>query len=619
MKTKHIEEIVTGYLAKKNTQYALLINGKWGSGKTFFWKNRLNRIVDNAELKTMYISLNGINHIEKLEQQLFIQLLPKLGQSQNDIVKNLTTVSKNLANAASNFFFKSDLTDIAKGTSIKAFNFKNYCICLDDLERCKIPIDELFGYLSDFVEHKQLKCIILADEPKVKDHEINAKLLNGYDAIKEKIIGRILNYEPELEVVIPELIKRYNTHKIIFEFLKSYEDFIVLFFKEQKVENLRIVNFYLETLATILPQLKGIDDDFVQESILFTAIISIEFKMGKLTSKDAKNFMGLEEIDGGWYSRITSSNLTEKNKETDKPRKKSYAERFYLQYLDNRVGQYHFYPSLYHYVLSGFYSSTNFEAELKNREPEVIPDYIQSFRLLLNYKFRELSDENFAKLVKEVYKNAKEGIYWMYDYKQIANFYIFFSQNNLIKTSISDVQKTLIKGLQISAKRKDIHQYTYDNLRHFENENPDTQFILEEIFRLHRKIQDELDNEFSKNALSLLKEGGKLEIAKFFQEHRFKKELLPFINSSDFIEILIEASNEIVFLVCEIFRERYSYNNPGEFMAGDLDFLNEVAILLKNHLESTKKMGVIRKHNFENLLEVLESSISKINKTIKIS
>lgn len=618
MRTEHLEKITAEYFKKKNTQYALLINGKWGSGKTFFWKNRLNTIVDKAGLKTMYVSLNGINTIDKLEQQLFIQLLPKLGQNQSDIVKNLTTVSKNLANAASKFFFKSDLTDIAKGTSVKAFNFNKYCICLDDLERCKIPIDELFGYLSEFVEHKQLKCIILADEPKVKEHEINAKLLNGYDAIKEKIIGRILNYEPELEVVIPELIKGFANQKPIFKFLKSNEAFIVSFFEEQKVENLRIVNFYLETLATIFPQLKGIDDVFVEESILFTAIISIEFKKGKLTSKDAKNFMGLKEIDAGWYSRITSSNLTLKEKDATEPAKKSYAEQFYLQYLSNRIDQYHFYPSLYHYILSGFYSGQVFKAELKTREPEVIPEHIKSFRSLLDYKFRELSDENFNKLVKEVYDNAKNGIYWIYDYKQIANFYLFFSQKNLIKISIPEIQKTLLKGLNKSAKRKDIHQYTYDNLRHFKNENPDTQFILDEIMKLHREIQAEMDNEFSKNALNLLKDGNKVEIATFFQEHRLKKELLPFINPVDFMKILAEAQNEIVFLVSEVVRERYSYNNPGEFMAGDLDFLNEFAILLKTHLESAKEMGVIRTHNFKRLSEAVVSSITKIENTIKI-
>lgn len=617
MRTEQVETIINEYLKKESTQYALLINGKWGSGKTFFWKTRLDTIVTNTGLKTMYISLNGVNDIEKLEQQLFIQLLPKLGQNQNDIVKNLTTVSKNLANATSKFFFKSDLTDIAKGTSVKAFNFNNYCICLDDLERCKIPIDELFGYLSDFVEHKKIKCLILADEPKVKDHEINSKLLNGYDTIKEKIVGRILNYEPELEVVIPELINGFASQKTVSAFLKSHETFIISIFKGQNVENLRIVNFFLENLATVYPQLKTIDEQFIKESILFLAIISIEFKKGKLTSKDSKDFKGLKEIDADWYSRVTSSNLTSKDK--DKPRQKSYAEQFYLKYLSNQIELYHFYPSLYHYILSGFFSSQTFKAELKVRQPEEVAQHIQSFRLLLNYKFRELSDKIFSKLVNDVYNYAKNGVYWMYDYKQITNFYIFFSEQGLFKTDIPEIKKNLLEGLKKSAKRKDIHQYTYDNLRHFKNENPNTQFILDEIIRLHREIQSEIDNEFSKGALILLKAGDKQGIASFFQENRYKTELLPFLNPSTFMKTIVGAPNEIVFLVGEIFRERYDYGNPGEFMAGDLDFLKELALLLKTHLTSQKGVGILRKHNFESLLDVVETDISKIEKSIKIT
>ncbi len=615
MKTDHLEHIVCDYLKEKETEYALLVNGAWGSGKTFFWKNRLTKIADDSGLKPMYVSLNGISNIDKLEQQIFIQLLPKLGENQTDIVKNLTTVSKNLANAASKFFFKSDLTDIAKGTSVKTFNFKKYCICFDDLERCKIPIDELFGYLSDFVEHKNLKCIILADEPKVKEHKINMELINGYDAIKEKILGRILNYEPEIEVVVPELIEKFKSKKSVYTFFKTKQDFIISLFKDQKIDNLRIINFYLENLSKIYPGLKDEDDAFVLECIFFTAIITIEFKKGILTSKDVNDFKDLNQIDTGWYSRITSRHLMKKDK--DEPREKSYTEFFYEKYLSNNIENYQFYPSLYRFILSGFFSEAIFKAELKVRKPEEVPDHIVAFRRLLNYKFRELKDETFAKLVKEVYENAKKGVYWLYDYKQIANFYLYFAQNGLIDLTAEEINKTLLSGLKKAIKRKDIHQYTYDNLMRFENENPETQTIVDEIARLHREVQVEMENEDSQKALLLIENGNKEKIATFFQDNKFKKEILPFLRPSDFLVILKKAPNEIVFLMGEIFRERYSYNNPGEFMAGDLDFLREIKTLLETYLKKTKDLGPVRKHNFNSLFENIEDSIQKIVKTQK--
>ena len=41
---------------------------------------------------------------------------------------------------------------------------------------------------------------------------------------------------------------------------------------------------------------------------------------------------------------------------------------------------------------------------------------------------------------------------------QITNFYIFFSEKGLIKTDIPEIKNVLLKGLQKSAKRKEIHQ-----------------------------------------------------------------------------------------------------------------------------------------------------------------
>ena len=40
-------------------------------------------------------------------------------------------------------------------------------ICLDDFERCVIPMNELFGVINNLVEHCNCKVIILADEDNI--------------------------------------------------------------------------------------------------------------------------------------------------------------------------------------------------------------------------------------------------------------------------------------------------------------------------------------------------------------------------------------------------------------------------------------------------------------------
>jgi predicted AAA+ superfamily ATPase len=37
------KEVIFDYLSKEDTDYAILINGPWGSGKTYYWKNNLSK------------------------------------------------------------------------------------------------------------------------------------------------------------------------------------------------------------------------------------------------------------------------------------------------------------------------------------------------------------------------------------------------------------------------------------------------------------------------------------------------------------------------------------------------------------------------------------------------
>ena len=56
----------------------------------------------------------------------------------------------------------------------------NSILIFDDLERCKIPINDLLGYINQFVEHLNLKVIIVANEKeinKIVDKNLELKYL----------------------------------------------------------------------------------------------------------------------------------------------------------------------------------------------------------------------------------------------------------------------------------------------------------------------------------------------------------------------------------------------------------------------------------------------------------
>tara|TARA_R110002051_G_scaffold24622_2_gene60891 strand:+ start:83 stop:1927 length:1845 start_codon:yes stop_codon:yes gene_type:complete len=610
MKTAHIEKIIEKYLKKENTQSAILINGVWGSGKTFYLKSQLKKIIERNNLKVIYISLNGMSSIDNLDHKLFLHLIPKLGENQSDLVKNIANISTNLANAATKLLFKTEATDLLKGSTVKSFNFEKYCICLDDLERCKIPIDELIGYLSDFTEHKHTKCLILADEVKIKKQKSNKNIAHKYDKIKEKVISRVLNYDPELTDVFPKLIDKYKSKKIYYKFLKQNESLMISIFKELKIKNLRNLIFYLDTLESIHQYIKSIEQKYTEEVLFSTAIFSIEFKKGNLTSKDSNDFKGFKEINKDWYSRILSNFLSSNN---DEPRKKSSSELFYEEYLTKRIDQYFFYPSIYQFVLSGFLDNKKLKKELENREPEKVSEEIISFRKLLDYKFRELNDKEFDCLSKYVLEKAEEGFYWIYDYKQIANFYYHFIERKLIDITKIDLEKILLSGLGISAKRKEFHLATFETLKHFNTPDPDTKKILNKIFDYHKKLQSENDTKISKQLSKIISNNQIEELALLFSEQKFNKVFLPLVNVNNFMNALKSSENKMIFSLCEIFKDRYDYGNVIDFMAGDLEFLNKITEKIKQYKTTLKPDKKVRNLNLNEFIIALEEVIKKLS------
>lgn len=55
-------------------EYALLISGKWGTGKTFFIKNYLEK-EPHESIKFIKISLFGIKSVDEIHKKIIFQLI----------------------------------------------------------------------------------------------------------------------------------------------------------------------------------------------------------------------------------------------------------------------------------------------------------------------------------------------------------------------------------------------------------------------------------------------------------------------------------------------------------------------------------------------------------------
>ena len=91
---KELIESIEEYIRKPYTDYAVMINGEWGSGKTHFWNNKLRKrleVIKNKAgkaYKTIYISLYGINSIEEISKKIFLETNPVITKTLKKFAEN---------------------------------------------------------------------------------------------------------------------------------------------------------------------------------------------------------------------------------------------------------------------------------------------------------------------------------------------------------------------------------------------------------------------------------------------------------------------------------------------------------------------------------------------------
>ncbi len=286
------------YLHKENPDHACMINGKWGSGKTYFLKEKLREELNKdeklKELKIRYASANGVKDFDEIIDELKRQkIIPEtsskvkiigklagrvldnipLGLIANVIVPGSGGLVNTATEGVKNVIKKEDLTALIKAVS---FDEKDIII-IDDLERVHKDCD-LIGLLGDinteFVEHHRIKTILVCDEYELeKRFSAEDRKLSGdlpqYKAAKEKSVRYTYTFKNKLKPVITNIIQNLDpdiytlgTIKILSkqENISSLADLIGQF-KETintkptvttSFNNLRVIKHIIEIIADII-------------------------------------------------------------------------------------------------------------------------------------------------------------------------------------------------------------------------------------------------------------------------------------------------------------------------------------------------------------------------------
>ena len=193
---RHIEKYLDHYLAIPTPDYAVMLKGEWGCGKTYFIKKYIKAKKDK---KICYISLNGIKQCNDVIPQILLALVPK--EFDSKICKGVISVGRTIAHGITKFFNVDNVFNIGDLANCVP---ENIVFVFDDLERTLLEPKEVLGFLSDLVEQQNFHVIIIGDETKfIEDAQ------EEYLSRKEKIIGKTFSIQNQDAEVLPALIKKF--------------------------------------------------------------------------------------------------------------------------------------------------------------------------------------------------------------------------------------------------------------------------------------------------------------------------------------------------------------------------------------------------------------------------
>ncbi|ACK72648.1 KAP P-loop domain protein [Gloeothece citriformis PCC 7424] len=520
--TEELKQLIVTYVNSKNTGYAIMINGEWGAGKTYFWKTVIEPYLTDIDKKTVYISLYGLDNLEQIINLISLELLPSYKNELTQAADSALNITLKFLNIDPGI--KDKAVDLLREQKLSK-NLSNFVLCFDDLERSSLNIQEIFGYINQFVEHYHFKTILICNEKEFKIKN------SDYQQTKEKLIAYTFYFNPSLEERVNQLIQ-LTEHQ---EDFREYADLIISLIKASDTYNLRLIKIAFVIANTVFTYLKefkeyeNLPDTIKPEILIFIFSVNLEFRKGEADLNQLEQWV----IKG--YD-FTDSILTQES---------TYLSKFIKQYYSqsNLVIPTPF-LSIYNYLIKGYFNLDLFYQELdkfKGKHPSLKILFLEDIKLLSDEEFYQTAQDYLDELHSD---QINQPILLI----KLSNKLIKFSEMGLYNLSaekIYNIFKDSIKRLEENS------QLQYQDLKNepflFYHE-PKSQYyhdFKEIIIEANTKIYQKQVTEKANKLINLLKNDPKI----FFTEVQQYNDIPLFqsFDISQLFHLIINLKNQYIY------------------------------------------------------------------------
>jgi hypothetical protein len=584
MSNQHISQFLDYYIKLSNPQYAVLLKGKWGSGKTHFINKYKDKLEKHAQ-RYIYVSLYGVRNYDEIETK-FLQ------SSNPEMFNEKTIFAGKLANAFINENIKKSLGQIKK--SLSSLNAKGNILIFDDLERCSINIIDLLGYINHFIEHQSYKVILIANEEELEKTE-------KYALIKEKLIGKTFEFISDASSAYDSFLTELKNEKVVREkILQKYKDKILEIFKKSQCNNLRILRqglFDFERLYDLVFINHISKDKLIDEIINVFFILIFEIKSEKVCIfKKLKND---KKSRTKAFEKVFNSEIIE-DKNIEKKKKTLY-EIILSKYDFLLEGNMILSIETWQEIIKNSYIDINkIDSELKN-SIYYFDENTPSWKRLI--EFQKLEDDEFEKLLQDVYEKFSNNEYKNYkQFKLVASMLLSFQELNLLRINFEELftlikdnfnslfeENFIINKEILFSKNKIMDDTSYENTPYIESFS--FQKLLEYIDDFASKKKSVIFKNESEQIINAIKEQNHNKLFELLEGKNdiriidYKNEpILSYINLDALFKVLIKTNALMMHYFGGIIKNRY--NGIKELLCEEAflkELLERIDKFLENH------------------------------------
>ena len=642
-------ESILDYIRSDYTDYAIMINGEWGSGKTYFWNHKIRNRIENMHINgkqytTIYMSLYGISNLEEISKKIFIETtqlmdknLKKFMNSHNQT--NIPEYAKTGLDMA-NFFGVTQNGD--KINYADFFSTDDKILCFDDLERANVDVIDILGYINNFVEHDHIKTIIICNEKelatKLKSSNLEMKTFiatylldkqgdlsrvsdkpmvekiqdkieyvfdkaNDYERIKEKLIGETFEYAPEFNYIINGLLMRYENNTELIRFFRENTRLITTTFNRSGTRNLRILKHALNDFKKVFEMVNksypNTNYRVLQTMLIFTIAVSFEIKAGKITKDKFININSNED----YKSILVSSRVLMDNRQF-------YIKEFDNNYYYNFKSEYRFFKFIEIYVRTRIFDMKVFKDNMERIIDTVDTAKLAAYKRLLTEEYWKIADDEFKGIIEDVISDLKTGKINLPDMVKLFGYFNYFIKKGLIDYDIKDIKLMFFNGMNVASLTSKYCENMQEEIEKVAiiEQNEDMREILEHFDKLNSKLKEKMYIEKAEEIFKCIP----MKMEKFYE--RFDKECMnvPIFKYYDpfqmFQRISCASNEDIVTIKEKLLAREELYHNEIESEIKNMEQLRQIIEDYTTSKENSIKVVMLK--DFAKALEII---INKYN------